>query len=154
MREKHTSGLGLAMIGIAAIFLAGFFLLVVFGAQSYRGTVSGRGENMDTRALAAYLPTVVRGSDRAGAITPREDPVLGDVLVIADGESGYATHLYRFEGMLMEDYARIGAALSPERAQRIAATARFEVELTDKLIVVETDAGRVLIHPRSGGETA
>ena len=109
---------------------------------------------MDTRALAAYLPTVVRSSDRAGAITLREDPVLGDVLVIADGESGYATHLYRFEGMLMEDYARIGAALSPERAQRIAATARFEVKLTNKLIVVETDAGRVLIHPRSGGETA
>ena len=154
MREKHTSGLGLAMIGIAAIFLAGFFLLVVFGAQSYRGTVSGRGDNMDVRALEAYLPTVVMGSDRAGAITLRRDPALGDVLVIADGDSGYATHLYCFDGALMEDYTAIGEELSPERAQRIAATRRFELRLTEGLIEVYTDAGRVLIHPRSGGETA
>jgi len=154
MREKHASGLGLAMIGIAAIFLAGFFLLVVFGAQSYRGTVSGRGDNMDVRALEAYLPTVVKGSDRAGAITLRRDPALGDVLVIADGDSGYATHLYRYDGALMEDYARLGSELSPERAQRIAATQRFEVILTAKLIEIRTDAGRVLIRPRSGGEAA
>ena len=39
MRERRGISAGLLMIGIAAIFLAGFFLLVIFGAQSYRGTV-------------------------------------------------------------------------------------------------------------------
>ena len=55
MGEKGRFDLGLNMIGIAALFLAGFFLLVIFGAQSYRGTVAGRSGNMDDRALLAYL---------------------------------------------------------------------------------------------------
>ena len=154
MQEKHSSGLGLAMIGMAAIFLAGFFLLVVFGAQSYRNTASGREENMDTRDLLAYLATVAKANDRAGAITLRSDEKMGDVLVIADGDSGYAAHLYCYDGALLEDYTRLGGELSAERAEKIAATGRFSVSFSDGLIEVVTDAGRVLIHPRSGGEAA
>ena len=138
------------MVGIAAVFLAGFFLLVVLGAQSYRGTVAARSGNMDERALLAYLSTVAKANDRENALSLRKDAELGDVLVIADGESGYATHLFRSSGMLMEDYCRAGAALSPERAQPIAATERFEITAEDGLILVDTDAGRVLIHLRSG----
>ena len=154
MRENHPSGLGLAMIGMAALFLAGFFLLVVFGAQSYRNTASGREENMETRDLLAYLATVAKANDRAGAVTLRSDEILGDVLVIADGDSGYATHLYCYGGALLEDYTRLDGELSPERAERIAATQSFEIYFSDGLIEVVTDAGRVLIHPRSGGEAA
>ncbi len=138
------------MIGIAALFLAGFFLLVVFGAQSYRGTVAARSGNMDSRALTAYLSTVAKANDREGAVTLRRDPAYGDVLVIADGDSGYATHLFRADGMLMEDYCPLGDALSPERAQPIAETDRFAISSGGGLLIVDTDAGRVLIHQRSG----
>lgn len=154
MRENHPSGLGLAMIGMAALFLAGFFLLVIFGAQSFRNTASGRGQNMDTRDLLAYLATVAKANDRAGAVTLRSDETMGDVLVIADGDSGYATHLFCYGGTLLEDYTRLGGELSPERAARIAATQRFELSFSGGLIEIVTDAGRVLIHPRSGGEAA
>lgn len=150
MRQEEHSGLGLMMIGIAALFLAGFFLLVVFGAQSYRGTVAESGGNRDSRALLAYLATVAKANDAEGAIRLRSDPTFGDVLVIADGDTGFATQLFCSDGALMEDYCRIDAALSPERAQRIAATERFEIKLENGLIAVMTDAGRVLIHPRSG----
>ena len=51
MKEDNRSPLGLYTIGIAALFLAGFFLLVVFGAQSYRNTVAGQNGNMRSRAL-------------------------------------------------------------------------------------------------------
>ena len=34
-KEDQKSPLGLYSIGIAALFLLGFFLLVVFGAQNY-----------------------------------------------------------------------------------------------------------------------
>ena len=154
MRESHSSGLGLAMIGMAALFLAGFFLLVIFGAQSFRNTASGRRQNMDTRDLLAYLATVAKANDRAGAVTLRSDETMGDVLVIADGDSGYATHLFCYGGALLEDYTRLGGELSPERAARIAATQRFELSFSGGLIEIVTDAGRVLIHPRSGGEAA
>ena len=57
MNKKGSSPFGHYMIGIAALFLAGFFLLVVFGAQSYRDTVSGQQDSMSARALSAYLAT-------------------------------------------------------------------------------------------------
>ena len=46
MKKEHRSPIGLYTIGVAALFLAGFFLLVVFGAQSYRNTVAGQNGNM------------------------------------------------------------------------------------------------------------
>ena len=54
MREHKTSSLGMLMIGMAALFLAGFLLLTVFGAQSFRSTAFGRGGNMDSRALSLW----------------------------------------------------------------------------------------------------
>ena len=40
MNTSRSSPLGLYVIGIAALFLAGFLMLVIFGAQTYRNTVS------------------------------------------------------------------------------------------------------------------
>ena len=149
MREKGRFDLGMMMIGIATLFLAGFFLLVVFGAQNYRGTVAERSGNMDDRALLAYLSTVAKANDRENSLSIRKDDVFGDVLVIADGETGFAVRLYHADGALLEDYSRLDAPLSPESAQRIAETGRFEVAEEGGLISVYTDAGRVLIRQRS-----
>ena len=56
MREK-TSPLGYYTIGIAALFLLGFLLLIIFGAQVYRDTAGGQDDNNRTRALRSYLVT-------------------------------------------------------------------------------------------------
>ena len=152
MRGGRSTSTGLFVIGIAAIFLAGFFLLVIFGAQSYRSTVVSQSENARTRALHSYLTTVAKNCDSKDAVSLRQDASVGSVLVIADGESGYAIHIFKYDGFLMEDYAPTDAEPSPERAQKIAATESFEAEISDGLIVVDTDAGRVLIRPRSGGD--
>ncbi len=153
-RESGQSSLGLLMIGMAAIFLAGFFLLVVFGAQSYRNTVAGQDLNNNARALQSYLSTAVRGSDRQNAVSVRTEGTYAPVLVIADGDSGYAVHIYRHEGRLLEDYAPLAAEPSPERSQFIGETALFEVKEAGGLLEVRTDAGRVLVHLRSGEGTA
>ena len=152
MRERRGISAGLLMIGIAAIFLAGFFLLVIFGAQSYRGTVVSQSENTRTRALHSYLTTVAKSCDSRDAMLLREDASVGSVLVIADGDSGYALHIFKYNGMLMEDYAPTDARPSPERAQQITATDTFRVDISGGRITVDTDAGRVLIRPRSGGD--
>ena len=47
MRHHNRSLLGMYTIGIAALFLVGFLLLVVFGAGSYRGTVDAREQQTD-----------------------------------------------------------------------------------------------------------
>ena len=88
MNKNRHAGLGLYTIGIAALFLAGFFLLVVFGAQSYRSTVGGQNRNMQSRALLSYLSTTVKGYDAEGAVGIDEDAEVGKVLILREGRSG------------------------------------------------------------------
>ena len=151
MKEQKSSPIGFYTIGIAALFLAGFFLLVVFGAQSYRNTVAGQNDNMQSRALLSYLSTTVKAYDAAGAVSFSEDPEVGQVLALADGSSGYALRIYHKDGILLEDYAAADAGLRPEEAQKLGETAHFEAEkLSDNLLKLGTDAGSVLLHLRSG----
>ena len=141
------------MLGIAVLFLAGFLLLVVFGAQSYLKTVAGQDDNMHKRTLTSYFSTAVRDYDTRGAITV-EDSVYGPVLIIADADSGYALRLYRRStdkgSELMEDLAPLGEPLTPESAQVIGQTEVFSIEdQGDGLLTVRTDAGSILLHIRS-----
>ena len=137
------------------MFLAGFFLLVVFGAQSYRNTVNGQNRNMQSRALLSYLATTVKAADVRGGVQIREDTAVGPVLVLKDGESGYAQRIYRYHGMLVEDYAGTDTPLRPEEAEAIGAAERFAPILEENAVLrIETDAGEVLLHLRSGGDTA
>ena len=151
MKEDNRSPLGLYTIGIAALFLAGFFLLVVFGAQSYRNTVANQEQNDGTRAQLAYLAAAVKGCDAAGAVhlVEKDD---GQMLVLEDGESGYALRIYRLGNRLLEDYGPADSALNPEEAQTIGETSVFAVDTPAAgLLRVTTDAGQVLLHLRSGG---
>ena len=151
MKQEERSPLGFYTIGIAALFLAGFFLLVVFGAQSDRNTVSGQNDNMRSRALLSYFSTTVKGYDTAGAVSVR-DSDYGQVLVIEDGGSGYGLRIYQYQGSLVEDYASLASALSPEEAQVIGETATFALRFQrDDLLSIETDVGNVLLHLRSEG---
>lgn len=151
MKQRSGSPLGLYTIGIAALFLAGFLLLVVFGAQSYRNTVTDQDGNMRSRALLSYLSTTLHAYDGADAVS-RADSDYGPVLVVADGGTGYALRIYRYEGHLVEDYARRDAELLPEEAQVIGDTERFDFLREGDLLTVTTDAGQVLYHIR--GEEA
>ena len=150
MKNETRSGLGLYTVGIAALFLAGFFLLVVFGAQSYRNTVSGQNANMHGRALLSYLSTTVKAYDAEGAVEIREDAGRGPVLVLRDFRSGYVLRIYREDGRLLEDFAEEGTDLSPENAQVIGETEQFRAEKDSTgLQRLSTDEGTVLLQLRS-----
>ena len=149
MKRGGGSGMGFFTIGVAALFLAGFFLLVVFGAQSYRNTVAEQNGNMATRTLLSYLSMCIKDNDTAGSVSVR-DTEYGPALIVADGDTGYALRIYRYDGALVEDFAASDAALKPDSAEVIGATDLFAVtEMENGLLAVDTDAGRVLIRPRS-----
>ena len=139
VKKNNSSPLGLYTIGIAALFLAGFFLLVVFGAQSYRNTVAEQNGNMHTRALLSYLATTVKGYDSRGAVSVREDPAAGKVLWLEDGDSGYAVRIYRRDGMLLEDYAADSLELRPEDAQTIGVGGIFRHVEADADVGLRTE---------------
>lgn len=140
---------GLFAIGIAGLFLAGFLMLVVLGAHSYRGTVSGQMGNGDRRAQLSYLATIVKANDLRDAVSVSQDGRYGTVLTLEDGW-GYATRLYVNEGQLTEDYAAVDSPLDPEEGQVIGATRRFDVTHQGDLLRIALDEGEVVLRLRSG----
>lgn len=148
--KQGRSGLGYYTIGISALFLAGFLMLVLIGAGAYRNTVESQNGNADARALVSYLSTCVKAGDSEGAVTVR-DSEYGPLLEIAAGQSGYARRIYVHEGALVEDFARASRPLSPENAQILGKTAVWQItERENGLLEVKTDGGSVLIRLRSG----
>ena len=147
---RRSGGLaGIYTMAVAGVFLAGFFLTVVFGAQTYREIAEGQSRNNEARALLSYISTCVRMNDTPGAVrVSREE---GEpVLVIADGQSGYAIRIYRYGDSLVEDYGEAAGALYPDMAQVIGETEEFRIEeLGDQTYAIITDAGRVLFGLRS-----
>ena len=154
MKQHERNPILLLSVGIVTLFLTGFLLLVVFGAKSYRDVVDSQYDCMDARGLSAYIAASVKANDRRGAVSV-ESSDYGPVLVVNDSESGYALRYYRYDGQLVEDFARAGTPLAPEGAQRIAPTEVFSVERrADGLFAVLTAAGQTLLYVRSGEEAA
>ena len=152
MKRTERSPLGWYTVGIAALFFAGFLLLVIFGALTYRNAARSQSGNYDARSLTAYITTTVRANDSENSVSVYDSPY-GTVLSVADGDSGFAFRIYRYNGSLVEDYEEIGADLMPESAQIIGDTETFYVNRpADNLFAVYTDAGCALIGVRSGHE--
>ena len=141
------------MIGIAALFLAGFLMLVIFGAQTYRNTVGVQADNNETRATLSYITAAVRASDAMGAVRVTEtllsDGTDTQVLELADGDTGYALRIYCRGGQLLEEYARAEAPLEPSASNVIGDTGIFEAVKDGGLLRVRTDEGSVLLHLRA-----
>jgi len=154
MKKSYSSPLGLYVIGIAALFLAGFLMLVIFGAQTYRHTVGVQNGNNHTRATLSYVTAAVRAADTAGGVRVEEavldDGTVTQVLSLADGDTGYVLRIYLHEGSLMEEYARAEAPLTPSASNVIGETGLFEVEKDGPVLRVRTDEGSVLVHLRAG----
>ena len=63
MKSAKGPSIGLFTIGIAALFLIGFLLLVIFGAQTYRNTVGSQNRNNEARATLSYLSAIAKAGD-------------------------------------------------------------------------------------------
>lgn len=152
-KTSRSSLLGLYVIGIAALFMAGFLMLVIFGAQTYRKTVGIQNGNNDARATLSYISATVRAYDTAGAVRVTrermEDGSDTQVLSLADGDTGYVLRVYAWDGNLMEEYAREDARISTSASNVIGSTQTFEAEKEGGLLRVRTDEGSVLLHLRA-----
>lgn len=154
MKKSRGSVITFYTMGVAVFFLAGFFLLVVFGAQTYREVAQGQEKNNQTRVLLSYLSTCVRAGDRENAVQvlPGSGDEASPMLVVADGDSGYAIRIYMEDGKLLEEYGSLKAAPNSSAAQEIGRTEVFQVEeLKEGTFAITTDDGRTLFSVRSGG---
>ncbi len=152
MKRNGSSPIGFYTMGVACLFLAVFFLTVIFGARTYRDIVREQTQNNRTRTSLSYFSTCMRNHDTAGAVRIYEEDGT-TVLAIADEDSGYGLRLYQYEGCIVEDYGQLDAALNPKGAQVIGETDFFLVEEVDEnTYTVTTDEGKVLLRARSAAK--
>lgn len=153
MKKTSSTPLGLYVIGIAALFIAGFLMLVIFGAQTYRNTVGSQNDNNRARATLSYISAAVRSSDTAGAVRITEedsgDGTQAPVLRLADHGTGYEIRIYQYQGKLMEEYVREDAPFDPSAGTEVGETRVFEAQKDGSILRVETDDGNVFLHLRA-----
>ncbi len=135
------------MQGIFVFVLLGMFavmstLLVLLGAQMYRGTVSHSEETGQVRVLTSYVRSMVRAQDQEGAVGIEQ---YGDRTVLALhedlGTESYVTWLYEYEGNLYEQFTDSGREFSPASGTAICPAGSFEPVLEDGLLTIGmTDA--------------
>ncbi len=131
--------------------MAGFLLLVVFGARSYRNTVESRTENMEMRALSSYFWTILKANDQRDAVEIT-DSEYGYLLSIHDRENDSVIRIYGYDGCLMEEYSSPDLELTPEDSEEIGKTQVFSAEFAaEDLLRITTDEGTVLVTLRAGG---
>lgn len=151
MKPDSRSPVFFYRLGIAAFFLAGFFLLAVFGAKTYRSIAAGQEQNSRMRALLSYFDACAKANDTEGAVFLSEEDGR-PVLMIADGDSGYGLRIYQEGNRLLEDYGKMDAPLNPAAAQVIGETEIFLAEIVSEgTFAVTTDAGKTLFYMRSRG---
>lgn len=148
-KTGNRNPIGLYTIGIVGLFLIGFFMLVIFGARSYQGTVASDSGNREERAILSYISTSIRDNDSRGAVSIRESGY-GDLLEIRDGDTGYSLKIYQYEGKLMEDFGKAGAEPDLKNDQVIGDCSSFELDMPrNDIVTVKTEQGKILVNLRS-----
>lgn len=77
----------------------------------------------------------------------------GPALVLREVLPGgvYETRLYRYDGMIMEEYALAGAPYEPGKATAIVRSSVFDFAYQNGLLTIVTDAGEVSMALRCAG---
>ena len=131
------------MQGVFVFVLLGLFalmstLMVLLGAQMYRGTVDCSTSNNDSRVLSAYVRSMVRAEDAIQAVTVEEFdgiPVLVMRETLNDGD--FVTMLYCYDDHLCEWYTSDGNDFTPTSGTAICPVFSFVPSLNDGLLTVD-----------------
>lgn len=135
------------MQGVFIFVLLGLFammsiLLVLFGAQMYRGSVDLMEKNSRNRILYSYVRSMVRAEDSRDLVAVEEhEGVTALAMYETISDTEYVTWIYAFEGKLYEQFTDATSDFSPARGVEIMEIGRFEPSVSGRLLTVEmTDA--------------
>ncbi|MBR4442983.1 MAG: DUF4860 domain-containing protein [Clostridia bacterium] len=140
--SKRGKKISHSMQGVFVFVLLGLFavmstLMVLLGAQMYRGTVDKAAENSEKRMLSAYVRSMVRAEDGARSVKVEE---YGDIQALAlyediDDEM-YVTWIYLYEGPVYEQFTSADNEFEPDSGTEIAPATEFIPTLNEGLLSV------------------
>lgn len=135
------------MQGVFVFVLLGLFalmstLLVLFGAQMYRGTVTHSESNNTNRVLTSYVRSMIRAEDAQDAISIEEmDGVSTIAMREYIGDIEYITRIYGYDGALYEQFTAADRPFKAVNGTKIIEISSFTPKLENGLLTVEmTDA--------------
>ena len=132
-----------SMQGVFVFVLLGLFavmstLMVLLGAQMYRGTVDRATRNNEDRVLGAYVRSMVRAEDNAQSVSiENRDGVSALSLRETFEDESFVTWLYCYEGQLYEQFTSDDGDFSPQSGTAICPAQRFEPRLEGRLLTVD-----------------
>ncbi len=136
--RKHVFDL-LFSLALFFVFAATSLLVVMIGANVYRGTVNTMERTFASRTSLSYIAEKLRQNDNEGAAE------VGDIaglpaLVITQQHSGVTlqTYIYYYNGYLTELLATENTPLQPELGQAVLALGGFYIEEDNNLFTVTT----------------
>ena len=131
-----------SMQGVFVFVLLGLFammatLIVLLGAQMYRGTVAHSDLNNDYRVLNAYVRSMLRAEDAQGSVRVEQ---YDDVTALAMSEmiddEEYVTWIYRHEGNLYELFTSREEGFSAQEGTVICPANSFDAQIEGGLVTV------------------
>lgn len=149
-RQGHSAVSGLFVFLLLGAFAVFSTLLVLLGAQAYRGTVARSGKHSEGRILLSFVRSAVAADDEAGVISVGTEDGL-DVLKFTydlDGDK-YVKRLYCADGALRELFTDEERPFAPEEGESICPAEAFSAEIEDGLLtanLVSTDGQEYAVH--------
>lgn len=126
---------GLAALLLFAVFAVCVLMVLLTGADAYRGLTERDNAAHAGRTCTQYLTQRVHQADAAGGIAV--DSFGGaDCLVLGAGEE-YVTRVYCWEGNLMELYSAPEDGLDPEDGESLFPIQGLELSLDDGRLTIE-----------------
>ena len=144
--------------GVFVFVLLGLFalmatLVVLLGAQMYRGIVDMSTNNANERILTSYVRSMVRAGDARGRVSIGQFGGGNAVSISEDiGGEEYVTWIYAHNGQLFEQFSSAQEELSPDAGSAITQVTHFDASLVGNLLSVrlEDQSGthevRVALH--------
>lgn len=128
----------LFVLSLFCVFAVSSVILILFGADIYKKTVSSMDHNYSTRTSVAYISEKIRQSDIYDSIYI-DDSKGYERLMMTRNINGttYATSLYEYDGYLYELFARTDIELPADAGQQVIALTDLDFNLiSDSLLSV------------------
>ena len=95
---------GLTVLLLFAVFAVCILLVLLLGADTYRGITQRGQAAYDRRTAVQYLSAKVRQAKNGGAVSLSSSGAAGDTLSLAERAGGgdYVTLIYCYDGWLRE----------------------------------------------------
>jgi hypothetical protein len=129
----------LFVLSLFCLFSLSSVVLILFGADIYKKTVSSMDSNYASRTSVAYITEKIRQSDQYDSIYI-DDSLGYERLMMTQDINGYtyATSLYEYDGFLYELFARTDIDLPIDAGQQVIAIENLKFELvTNSLLKID-----------------